>query len=438
MRARSRATYAALAILLASGPARAGDPAATFGLHTQPAALGGAAGAVAVPSSAAFVNPAAAALGDGLSIKLGYVFSHPMLSYNGEMADVQEAHGVALGLRIPLFTISPRGKAIRLALGLGLYIPDRWIARMYLIEPTRPSFVMWEGPVHRLVATPLLAVSFADLVSVGVGVTMLADGAGTASLELGYEGSQTRTDAELDLNLRLRTAPVIGISVQPMRYFTIAAGWAGELSLDLALDVAADLSAPGVEGDTMISIRGTNDYTPHTIWAALSVHPIEQLDIDVQGSWVMWSRAAPFHAQMRMILDLGGDISTIGDVVPAGGLSDSFVLAVGVEGRIPLLVKHTLALRAGYQYRPTPVPAQTGFTSYADSDVHLVATGIGFTASLPGNLTLKLGWAMQLQRLVPRSVVKDPDVFDSVGFEIEGWVIATMIDFEITFGPKSD
>ena len=416
-----------------SGLAAAGDPASTFAIHTRPAALGGAGMALDEPTSAPLHNPAAAALGDGLAIKLGYMFSAPLLSYNGEPADVEGVHGLSLAAAVPLIDRSVGGKRLRAALGLGIFIPDRWVARIYLIEPTRPSFVMWEGAVNRISAAPVLAIAIDDLVSIGAGATLLADGGGTADLDLGFEGSQTRTDASVDLDLRLRAAPLVGIRIHPIPWVTVAGGYTGELSMDLALDVHADLDAPGLEGYTVVSILGTNDYTPPTAWAALAVHPAPWLDLLFQATYVMWRKANPFYADLRMLIDLGEGPSVLGDIAPGGKLEDRWVLAAGVEGRIPVLGGCSLALRGGYQYRPTPVPDQTGWTSYADSDVHLAAAGMGFSTWQDRPVQLRIGWAFQVQRIVERTQSKQDDVFVVEGFTIEGWVLASMIDLELVF-----
>jgi hypothetical protein len=38
-------------------------------------------------------------------------------------------------------------------------------------------------------------------------------------------------------------------------------------------------------------------------------------------------------------------------------------------------------LRAGYMYRPTPVPSQTGVYNYLDGDTHIISTGVGYSFS---------------------------------------------------------
>jgi len=422
-----------LAASLACRTALAGDPASTFSIGARAAALGGAGGALEEPATAGFLNPAAAALGSGFEVRLGYLFAHPLLEYNGQRIDMRDVHGLSLGLRIPLLDRIVGKSQLRAAFGLGLHVPDRSIARVYLVEPDRPSFVMWEGPVHRIVVVPVLAIAAGSFVSIGAGVTLLADGSGDVSLDLGFEGSQTRTDAEVDLELRLRAAPVVGVTLNPFPWITIAGGYSGELAMDIALDVRADIGAPGLAGTTEVAIRGTNDYTPPSAWAAVGIHPAGWIDVHLQAAYVMWHRANPFHARIRMLVDLGADPAVLGGIVPARELDDRWVLSAGIEGRIPLPLGCALALRAGYQYRPTPIPDQTGWTSYVDSDVHLASTGLGFSTPVARAARLRLDWAFQVQRLVPRSVAKDPDVFVVTGFRSEGWVLASMLEIGIAF-----
>jgi long-subunit fatty acid transport protein len=433
MSGRAAALLAAASWTLVAGGAWAADPASTFSLSSRAAALAGASAATADPASAPLLNPAAAAHGDGLHLKLGYLFAHPMLRYNGAPSSVEDVHGFTLGLSVVVLERSPRGLPLRLALGLALHVPDRWLARIYLVEPTRPSFVMWEGPVQRMVANPVVALRVSEMFSVGAGATLLADGAGSAHLVLGYAGTQTRTDAALDLELRLRAAPLVSVTVEPIEQLVLAAGFTGELAMDMDLYVTAELDAPGLEGDALIAVAGTNDFTPATLWAAVTARPHARLHLHLFGSYVMWSRANAFFARTRAALDLGGERTLLEGAVPCEPLRDSWTVAAALEGGVPLPARLVLSLRAGYQYRPTPVPEQTGFTTYADSDVHVMSTGLGLRTAPERSVELALGFSIQLQRVTPRATVKDPDVFFITGFDIEGWVVATALDASLAF-----
>jgi long-subunit fatty acid transport protein len=92
------------------------------------------------------------------------------------------------------------------------------------------------------------------------------------------------------------------------------------------------------------------------------------------------------------------------DRVRSPGYQDTLVWRAGVEWR-PL---EPLALRAGYQFRPTPVPDQTSGTNIVDANAHVVALGLGVTFRLPlvfnQPITADLGYQAQL--LEQRAAIK--------------------------------
>ena len=70
---------------------------------------------------------------------------------------------------------------------------------------------------------------------------------------------------------------------------------------------------------------------------------------------------------------------------------------LGAEYAFPLGSQLELPLRAGYVYEATPVPPQTGATSYLDSTRHLLSAGAGVKVQgldpvLAGGLRLDLAF----------------------------------------------
>ena len=103
-----------------------------------------------------------------------------------------------------------------------------------------------------------------------------------------------------------------------------------------------------------------------------------------EGAWAKWSRW----------LDARGE---------DGGLDDAWVLRAGVE----YTTSPRTALRAGLGWHPTPVPEQTGRTSFVDNDRLVLAVGAGHELRLWGDEVAVLDLAVQLQALVPAEVVKE-------------------------------
>jgi long-chain fatty acid transport protein len=73
-------------------------------------------------------------------------------------------------------------------------------------------------------------------------------------------------------------------------------------------------------------------------------------------------------------------------IPPPPGFRDVLTARAGVEwlalqeGEVGLLV------RGGAAYEPTPVPEQSGLTSYADGDKATISAGVGVTSQKPWGL----------------------------------------------------
>ena len=117
---------------------------------------------------------------------------------------------------------------------------------------------------------------------------------------------------------------------------------------------------------------------------------------------------------------------------PPPDFHDIFVPRIGAE----YLANKHLSLRAGYVYRPSPVPDQTGINNYADSDKHVITFGAGVSFFDPWKLRKQpiiLDFVFQAHILEERSVIKtDPD--DPVGdYTIDGEIFLGGVFFKHIF-----
>src|SRR5690606_41792740 len=89
---------------------------------------------------------------------------------------------------------------------------------------------------------------------------------------------------------------------------------------------------------------------------------------------------------------------------------------------------YTLTVRAGYASVPTPVPAQTGVTNFADSNRHVI--GVGGTFAFEWDwleLPFELDAGVQFQRLTPRTALKDDPLAPGGDLSIVGMVYAVSV-----------
>ncbi len=426
MNGRARATcvlvaaIVALAFALAPTAPAAGDPLDEFGFGGAAAGTAGARTATATGPEAAHHNPAGIALGDEPTVMIGWGYGAMHLQLDGRPTDVLDAHGTSLGLAVPI-RVSP---TVRLGAGLALYLPDPFLARVQLRPLTEPNFVLLGNDPHRVVVEPVVGLAYADKLAVGVGASILADARSRQLVfDVGVVGGEKVGQAALDVELPLRAAPLLGLWLRPDPRVRAGVTWRGELSLDLALDIRANVQVAGVvTGDVLVAVRARNYFTPGRLTGGLAVDVSDDLTVAADVAWNRWS-AYPPPPDLSVLIALDLTPPLVATDRPPSNFHDTVDVRVGGEYRRPGGLG--LAARGGVAYRPSPVPAQLGLTSYADGDRLEVTAGGG----------VRLGWApifvhpidldlaLQWQHLDGRLTVKDAGLVPGQAFSSSGDVV---------------
>ena len=102
---------------------------------------------------------------------------------------------------------------------------------------------------------------------------------------------------------------------------------------------------------------------------------------------------------------------------------DRIAPRVALELRRPSAAAWQWAARLGYALLPTPVPTQTGLTSYADATRHEVALGGGYHIGKVAGVDLSIEAAGQVHVLQPRSEDKDNPALPYAHFEVGGTIL---------------
>jgi Outer membrane protein transport protein (OMPP1/FadL/TodX) len=429
--AAAAAAAAAAALALAAAPAAA-DPLDDFGFGGQAAALAGARTATAVGPEAAHYNPAGVALGDRPALLAGWTYDAMRLRIDGADAEVLDAHGTSLGLAVPV----PLGDWT-VGGALGLYLPDQFLARVQLIPATEPHFVLLDNDPHRAVVEPVVAVAYKGKLAFGAGASIFADAASKQIVfDVGVVAGEKVGEAALDIALPVRVAPLVGVWARPHPKVRLGATFRGELSLDLRLDILANVQVAGVvTGDALVSIRAANYFTPAraTVGAAVDVLP----DVTVSGdvTWQQWSAFGTGLPDLRVLVALDITPPLVSTENPPAAFTDTVGARLGAEwrggGR-----RTRWALRGGWAYLPSPVPPQTGLTSFADGDRQLFTAGAGVTLAdwapiltRPIDVDLALGW----QHVAHRLTTKDITVFPGEAFSSGGDLLTASLSTTIQF-----
>ena len=425
--ATSLVAFAGLGAL--AGPAAA-DPLDQFGFGGAAAGTAGARTATASGPEAAHHNPAGIALGDEPAVMIGWGYGAMRLELDGRPADVLDAHGTSLGLAVPIRL----GPTLTVGAGLALYLPDPFLARVQLLPLTEPNFVLLANDAHRAVVEPVAGLVYAGKLGLGVGASILADARSRELVfDVGVVGGEKVGQAALDVDLPLRAAPLLGLWLRPHPRVRAGLTWRGELSLDLALDIRANVEVAGVvTGDVLVSLRARNYFTPGRLGGGLAIDVIDGFTIAADVAWNRWSKFPP-PPDLSVLIALDLTPPLVATDRPPAGFHDTVDVRVGGEYRGGSGLG--LALRGGLAYRPSPVPDQIGLTSYADGDRLEVTAGAG----------VRLGWkpifvhpidldlAVQWQHVGGRLTLKDAGVVPGQAFSSGGDIVHAGLTTTVRF-----
>ena len=429
----ARALTRALTLALTLAPTRASANALdTFGYSARAAGVAGALVAGAEGYEGAHHNPALVAATGDVQAALGYSYTATQLHIGGADALVTTPRGTSLGLAIP-FQLGP----VTAAFGVALYIPDQFVVRIQLVPAAEPHFVLLDDNLQHIVVTPVAALRWRWL-AFGAGATILADAAGNGiTFDVGVIGGDKVGKAQLDVALPTRAAPVLGIAAEPVRGLKLGAAWRGEIDLGLKLDILANVDIAGaITGDTLISLRAVNFFTPHKVSFGAAAELGRGLTVHGEFDWLGWSRFNGALPDLRVLLNLGLSPPLVEALFPRARFNDSFAVRVGAEFRHQATELIGFVGRLGYAYEPTPVPEQRGLTNFADNDRHVIAFGAGVVVDRIGNVLrkpLSLDLALQLHELAPRATDKDRRYFPGGQLSSSGRMVHFQATLEARF-----
>lgn len=414
----------ATALLACAATTAHADPLDEIGFGAAASAMANARAAMATGAEAAHANPAGIARVARPEVLAGWQYSHQRLELDGHDAGVLDAHGTSLGLAVP-FQIGD----VQLATGIALYLPDQFLARVQLTPVSEPHFVRFANAAQRVVVEPVAAVSFGH-VAIGAGASLLADArSDELTFDVGVVGGEKQGRANLDIGMPVRAAPLVGIWWRPARAVELAATFRGELSLDLALDIRANVLVPGVvTGDAIVSLRSVSYYTPMRAALAAALHPRDDLSLTGEVAVERWSELGSGVPDLRVLVALDLAPPLVSTTQPPAKFRNIVTSRLGIEWQTG-----ALRLRAGGAYLPSPVPAQTGLTSFADGARTLATLGAGIRIP-PGRVLLQpidfdiaFGWQHVTHDLVQKDMAMVPGgAFSSGGDILQGNITSTV------------
>ena len=410
----------------------------TYGFGTRGTAMGNALTAGAEDYHAAYYNPAQLMERLEIHVGMGLSYIQPSLSLtlDDESGATALLPGRNLGFHVGVST--PFGGLFqhKVAFGAVVFVPILRLTRAEFIDPGTPHYYMYENLPDKLLIALALAAEPLDWLRIGIGMQILADLDGSADVTLSLV-DQRVSRRRLTIDLHADLAATAGITIVPMEGLNIGVSYREELDLAFTLPVRAMIEEVGL---LAFEIDGTSLYTPHQLSFGVSWRlPWVPLTIVADMTWAMWSRA-PSPAPTT---SLSIDAQHLRDEDPPPKIFDVQSAVVDLEADDIVIARlgleYTLGafnLRAGYFYRPTPIPRQVHQTNYVDSDAHVATLGASWTFLDPTRVhkkPLTIGLAFQATILRPRAVEK-ADAADPVGdYRASGAVFSFGFDFSHDF-----
>ena len=422
----------ALAGVIAAGAARA-NPLDIYGFGARAMAMGNAYTALAADPSANYYNPAGLAMTDRVQIDAGYLYTSPALSMDGRDQEVDASNGLMAGILVP-GDFGP----VRVAFGLGVFLPDSRISRVRALPQFQPRFVMLDNRPQRLFISANLAVMPYPGLSIGGGVSFVTDTHGGVQIEgtLFPEADRALLRTTVDVDFQTVRYPEAGVTWAPRPDLRIGVVYRGEVKveLDITASVSGEirelLGAKPLSGSFDVSSFNTNLFSPQQVFFGVAWEPVAGTTVAMDFGWLDWSSFPSDTATVTIDfqLDLVDTTGLVPDsVAPEDpGFHDIFTLRLGAEHTIPTLDWLDVTLRGGYAFEPTPVPDQPGGTSYVDTDKHLftLGAGLGFLDPMADGAPrpIQVDLSFQWFHYVPRTIEKASPA-DLIGdFTAEGHV----------------
>jgi len=229
-------------------------------------------------------------------------------------------------------------------------------------------------------------VRITDSLTIGAGATIGLLALADAPVYVADAGRLQDIQLNTDVDAKISLIPHGGISWRPHESWHLT----GTVHAPQKIEIEASfqfLLATGIEQGS--SLRFTYDYQPWQVGGGLGYDVYQQRDLSVTATasllYARWSRYIDRQA-MR----------------PAGTYAwqDTFAGAGGVR-----MQKAGLAVALDGQYKPTPVPQQTGRTNYVDNDRVGVALAIEQAFTL-WETSFKVGVQVTSHRLLERHQTK--------------------------------
>jgi len=278
----------------------------------------------------------------------------------GELDSPDRSGGVTFGAAVPLPLPDPLGN--RLALGLGMFIPDTSLIRAEIPPPGSPWYPVIGNRSNTLGVHAALGIRVIDSIRIGGGVKVLAKLVGEISVSPNESGTLSSSIRD---ELLTTASPILGATFLPGKSWRLAFVYRGEEKGSFALPVAADLGDDFPLEVPDINIEGLAQYDPRQTALSVGWHPSELHHVEFSIQWRQWS------AYPKPLTEA----TPAAPKLPNPKFEDTWSPRIGGGTGWNLGKNGSFHVRGGYGFEPSPIPEQGAPSSYFDNHRHVLSVG---------------------------------------------------------------
>jgi long-subunit fatty acid transport protein len=374
------------------------DTASFLGLSSRASSMAGAMTAISNDYTAAYYNPSGLSYaldsGKWLQAGIGAMYIAPDFritdSLGKEKKDNENVKAITAGLVMDLGRLESHMHGFNL--GLSFFMPTQAIIDVDTPESARDYFLPVYNHVARgMVSYAGLSRSFGDKFSVGIGTSILLRLTDTDThMALRIDANRILDnindiqklidELQIDVSdsakikpsanreLMLNMAVHAGLTYNPASWLCIGFSFRDKINSDSSGYEYLYILPVDQNGNVVIELANRLPVIKVGVDHNLFFSPREYtLGIALKGSVITAALDVTYSEWSGY---QGPHIET-----PQPAFKDTLNPRIGVE----IAATEKIRLRAGYMYRPTPAPKQTGTYNYLDGDTHIFSSGAGYS-----------------------------------------------------------
>jgi len=322
----------------------------------------------------------------------------------------------------------------KIAFGACFFVPILRLTRAESIDYEIPQFYMYENLPDKMLVLVAGAYEPWDWLSLGIGLQILGDIDGAADIQLSLVDQQV-TQRRLSIDLHANLGFTAGLVVTPYSGLRIGVSYREAVELTYRIPLRTLIEELG---QMSFVIEGSGLYSPHQInvgvaWNVPNIPLLLTSDLTV----ALWSLASSPTPSADVTIDtsqLQKNPKNIIDIhsehVPLDA-STIVIPRIGAE-----YTMSNFQVRAGYFFRPTPLPTPVHETNYVDSAAHAFTLGGSWryrNDTTANKSSLILGLALQLTHLTDRKVNKSTPNNTTGNYTAGGDIFSLLIDVQLDF-----